>query len=163
MDEKPSIPLHLPVVGVKFGNGRGRLGIGGVCEPVHEGGDRGCEEPGAANIDELLALVVAEMEEAVEKDFTTQDFARLARSAQLYQRAVGTEEDGKKETIRRDGLGKDERALAQDLGYMTDSQASSFGKIMTKQVGTEHVIGGRHFQFGKREQARKRTYTVKLI
>jgi len=121
------------------------------------------KSPGAAEFDELLALVLEEMGLDAERDFTTQDFARIARYAQLYQKAVGTQEDGKKETIRRDGLGKDERAMAQDMGYMSDSQASSFGKIMTKQVGTEHVIAGRKIQFGKREQSRKRTYTVKVM
>ena len=121
------------------------------------------KSPGAAEFDELLALVLAEMDGETERDFTVEDFARLARSAQLYQRSVGTQADGKRLTIKLDGVPKSESAMAPDLGYLDQAMKSSFGKAMTKQIGTEHLIGGQKVEFGKREQARKATYTVKIL
>lgn len=121
------------------------------------------KSPGLAEFEELLALVLEEMGLDLERDFAMEDFARLARAAQLYQRSVGTQADGKKLTIKQDGLGKDERALAPDMGYLDQAMKSSFGKQMTKEVGTEHVIAGRKIEFGKRDQARKATYTVRVL
>jgi hypothetical protein len=92
-----------------------------------------------------------------------EDFARLARAAQLYQSKVGTQADGKKLTIKIDGLGKEERGLAQDMGYTDQAQKSSFGKVIGKEIGTEHMVGGRKVEFGKREQSRKATYTVRVM
>ena len=121
------------------------------------------KSPGAAEFDELLTFVLEEMGLEPEKDFSLQDLARLARAGQLYQKAVGTQEDGKKLSIKQDGLGKDERGMAVDHGYMDASQNSSFGKMITKQIGTEHKILGKRVQFGKRAQSRKATYTVTVM
>lgn len=135
----------------------------GYASPFQKAEIADAKSPGAAEFDELLALVLGEMGLETSREVSVEDLARLARSAQLYQRAVGTQEEGKKLTIKEDGLGKEERGMAQDHGYMTPPQRSSFGKVMTKQIGTEHTIGGRKVEFGKREQARKATYTVKIL
>jgi len=98
-----------------------------------------------------------------EKDFTLEDLCRLARAGQLYQRDVGTLEDGKKLTVKVDGVPKEHRGAVQDMGYMNDSHASAFGKRMTKEIGTEPTVMGKKIQFGKRKQARRAIYTVKVI
>ncbi len=121
------------------------------------------KSPGQAEFEELLRLVIAEMDEEKEKDFTTQDLARLARSAELYRNDIGTEADGKKLTIKEDGLAAGERAMARDCGYMTPAQASAFGKRITKLVGKEPTVDGVKLEFGKRTQSRKASYTVKRI
>lgn len=143
--------------------------LGGIVEcagyssPFQKAEIADAQSPGAAEFDELLALVLQEMGLETEKDVLLTDLVRLARGAQLYQKEAGTQEDGKDETIRKDGLGKEERAFAQDKGYMTKPHETAFGKRMKKEVGTEHVINGQRLQFGKREQARKSTYTVRVL
>jgi hypothetical protein len=121
------------------------------------------KSPGQAEFDELLRLVIAEMGEETEKNFTTQDLARLARSAELYKNDIGTEADGKKLTIKEDGLSVAERPMARDCGYMTPTQASAFGKRITKLVGKEPAVDGVKLEFGKRSQSRKASYTVKRL
>jgi hypothetical protein len=102
------------------------------------------------------------MEGRIERDYTLEDLARLARAGQLYQRQVGTQEEGRRETIARDGIAKEQRALAEDRGYLKEGQRVSFGKIITKEVGTKPTVAGRKIEFGKREEARRATYTVKI-
>jgi hypothetical protein len=121
------------------------------------------KSPGRAEFEDLLAMVLQEMGTLDEKDFTLEDLCRLARSGQLYQRDVGTLEDGKKLTVKVDGIPKEHRGTVQDMGYMSESHASAFGKRMTKEIGTEPVVNGRQIQFGKRKQARRAIYTVKVM
>lgn len=121
------------------------------------------KSPGQAEFEELLRLVISEMGDEREKDFTTSDLARLARSAELYKNDIGTEADGKKLTIKEDGIAAAERHMARDLGYMTPAQASAFGKRITKLVGKEPTVDGAKLEFGKRTQSRKASYTVKRI
>jgi len=143
--------------------------LGGIVEaagyvsPFQKAELADAKAPGAAEFDELLALVLGELGLETSRDVTVEDLARLARSGQLYQREVGTQDDGKRQTIKDDALGKDERGMARDYGYMNPSQRNKFGTKMTKQVGTEHTVGGRKVEFGKREQARKATYTVRVL
>ena len=121
------------------------------------------KSPGQAEFEELLRLVLTEMGEAQEKDFTTADLARLARAGELYKNDIGTEADGKKLTIKEDGIPVAERAMALDCGYMTPAQASAFGKRITKLVGREPSVDGIKLEFGKRAQSRKASYTVKRL
>lgn len=121
------------------------------------------KSPGRQEFEALMALVVQEMGQDLERDFSLDDLARLARGAQLYQKDVGTEAEGRKLTIKEDGIPKDQQALAEDRGYMTPAQRSAFGKRITKEIGTEPEIGGRKVEFGKRAQSRKATYTVKIL
>lgn len=113
---------------------------------------------------ELLNLLAEEMDDLDEKNFTLQDMARVARAAQIFQRHVGTQDDGIKLTIKEDGLGREERYAAEDRGYMTPAQRSSFGKRIAKEIGGEPVTtGGRRIQFGERLQSRKAAFTLKRL
>lgn len=119
--------------------------------------------PEKAEFAELMVILVVEMGDLDEKDFTLEDMARCARSAQIFQKHVGTQAEGIKLTIKEDGLGKDERLLAVDRGYMTPQHRSSFGKRIKKEIGTEPVVNGRRIEFGRRHQARKATFTLKRL
>jgi hypothetical protein len=120
--------------------------------------------PERAEFAELLSLVVAAMEEKQEMDFTLEELCRLARSAAIFTDKVGTEDEGRRLTVKQDGLRGELAAHAMDNGYMTPSQRSSWGKRMQAEVGTEpRSKCGRRVEFGKRLQSRKATYTVKLL
>lgn len=126
------------------------------------------EIPDALNPDEqefceLMEEVLGEMGDKVELDVTLEDLARLARRRKLYEAKVGTEAEGRKRTILDDKLDKQEAPYAVDKGYLTDSQRSGFGKKIKKQAGTEKRVKGRTMEFGRREQSRKSTYTVKIL
>lgn len=143
--------------------------LGGIVEaagyvsPFQKAEIADAKSPGANEFEELLARVVEEMESDLERDFTLEDFARIARAGQLYQRAVGTQAEGVKLTIKEDGLSGEAKRFARDEGHLTQSHKTGFGKAMTKQIGTEHLIGGRKVEFGKRDQARKAKYTVRIL
>jgi hypothetical protein len=119
--------------------------------------------PEKAEFVELMGLVLEDMGEETTKDYTLEALAMLARSAQLFQKQVGTQAEGKKLTIKEDGLGAAEKALAQDKGILTESQRSSWGKRMKKEVGAHPKVNGRKLEFGRREQSRKSTYTVTVL
>lgn len=119
--------------------------------------------PEQAEFRELALAVLREMGDETEKDFTIEDLARLARAAQVYEREVGTQEQGRKLTIKEDKLSPSEAAMATDRGYLTDSQRSMFGKKIKKVAGDQPAVNGRKIEFGKRYQARKSTFTVKVI
>ena len=111
---------------------------------------------------ELLALVIDEMGGSGERDYTLEDLARLARAGELYLREVGTQEDGRMLTIERDGIPRDQRALAVDRGYLSNSHKTGFSRKIIKEIGTKPDVKGKLIQFGKREQGRKATYTVRI-
>ena len=119
--------------------------------------------PEKAEFVELLALLLSEMADMEEKDFTLEDMARLCRGAQIFQKHVGTQAEGIKLTIKEDGLGKEERGYAVDHGYMTQSHRASFGRRITKEIGTEPVVAGQRIEFGRRRQSRKATFTLRRI
>lgn len=121
------------------------------------------KSPGKQEFEELMAGILAEMEGAEEKDFSLEDIARIARALQLYQKQVGTQAEGIKLTIKEDGLKAEERSHAEDCGYMTPAHRSAFGKKITKEIGSEPVVGGVRMEFGKRTQSRKATFTVKVL
>lgn len=119
--------------------------------------------PGEAEIHELCRLVIAEMGEKKTMDFTLEDFARLARSAEIFQRNVGTQTEGKKLAIKEDGIPAAERGFAEDRGYLTPAQRTSWSKRLKKDFGGEKKIDGKVIEFGKRDQARKATFTVTIL
>jgi hypothetical protein len=143
--------------------------LGGIVEeagyenPFQKAEIADAKSPGAAEFDELLSMLLDEMGEDTSREVTMEVLARIARAGQLYQKSVGTEAEGKKLTIKLDGIPVAERAMAPDLGYLDQAMKSGFGKMMTKQIGTEHLIGGRKVEFGKRAEARKATYTVRVV
>jgi len=116
--------------------------------------------PEKAEFAELVALLLKEMGDADEKDFTLEDMARLSRGAQLFQKHIGTQSEGIKLTIKEDGLGKDERNYATDLGYMTPAHRSAFGKRIGKEIGSHPSVGSTKVEFGRRAQSRKATFTL---
>lgn len=119
--------------------------------------------PGDAEINELCRLVLLEMKDEKTKDFTLEDFARMARSAEIFQRNVGTQSEGKKLTIKEDGIPAADRAYAEDVGYLTASQRSSWSKRLKKDFGGEKKVDGKVIEFGRRDQARKATFTVSIL
>lgn len=119
--------------------------------------------PEQAEFAELLEAVLEEMGMETEKDFTIEDLARLARAKQVYEREVGTQEQGRKLTIKEDKITGEHAALATDNGYLTDSHRSMFGKKLKKRMGDQPMVKGRKIEFGKRYQARKSTFTVKVM
>jgi hypothetical protein len=119
--------------------------------------------PEKAEFAELMAAVLGEMGEELEKDFTVEELARMARASKLFTDKVGTEADGKRLTIKEEGLGKEERAFAEDRGYMNPQQRSAWGKRLKKEEHTEHEVAGRKLEFGKRGQGRKSAYTVRVV
>ena len=119
--------------------------------------------PEKAEFVELVTLLLAEMGDMEERDFTLEDMARLSRAAQLFQKHVGTQAEGVKLSIKEDGLGRDERNMAEDRGYMTPAHRSAFGKRIVREIGTEPVVNGHRVEFGKRKQSRKAVFTVRRI
>ena len=112
---------------------------------------------------ELIGAVVEDMGLVPQRDYTLDDLARFARAAQIFEKQVGTEGEGKKLTVKEEKMGKEEATFAVDKGYMTESQRKSFGWRIKKLAGGELKIGGKRVEFGKREQARKSTFTVRIL
>lgn len=143
--------------------------LGGIVEAAgYEAPFKRAEIPDAINPErrefvELARLVVEEMGLLKVRDYTLEELARLARVAQVFERNVGTVAEGRKLTIREDKLSKEEAPTALDKGYMTDIQRKSFGWRIKKLAGGEVKVAGKRVEFGKREQARKSTYTVTIL
>lgn len=119
--------------------------------------------PDQAEFVELMEEVLLEMGSEREKDFTLQTLCRLARARGLYEPKIGTQADGKKMTIKEDKLDRDNAAYAEDVGYMNEAQRAGFGKKIKKQIGTQPRVKGFRLEFGRREQSRKTTYSVKRL
>jgi len=155
-------------VGLASFEGFSRL-LGGIVEaagyapPFAKAELPDAKSPGRSEFEELLRLVMDDMGAETTKDYRLEDLCRIARAGQLYQRDVGTLEDGKKLTVKLDGVPKEHRLTAQDMGYMSDSHTSAFGKRMSKVIGTEPVVNGRQIQFGKRKQNHRAVYTVTVL
>jgi len=120
--------------------------------------------PEKEDFSELLDLVLGEMGSEIEREFTLDDLARLARSAGLYTEQVGTLAEGKRLTVKLDGLKGELASIAEDCGYLEPKHRSAFGKKMAKHVGQEpRAKCGRTVEFGKRTQGRKATFTIRVI
>lgn len=119
--------------------------------------------PERAEFLEMARLVVEDMGLLKTRDYTLEELARFSRMAQVFERNVGTESEGRKLTAKEDKLGKDEAAVALDKGYMTDIQRKSFGWRIKKLAGGVVKVAWKQVEFGKREQARKSTYTVTIL
>jgi hypothetical protein len=141
----------------------GVVEAGGYVPPFERAEIPDAISPERAEFVELLGAVLDEMGEDVERDFTIEDLARLARSKGLFGQQVGSVAEGKKLTIKEDGLERNERAYAEDRGYLTPGQRCAFGKRMGKEAGTTPKVKGRVVEMGKRAQSRKSTFTVRVL
>jgi hypothetical protein len=119
--------------------------------------------PQKQDFDELMAAIVEEMGTLAEQTFTLEDIARLARSRELWIEKIGGIEAGKKLTIKEDGLGKEERGLAEDRGYMTPNQRGALTFILKPKAEKLFTVNGRTYEFGKREAGRKAKFPVRLL
>lgn len=119
--------------------------------------------PGAAEFTELMRLVKHDMALETSKDYTYEDLARLARAGDLYNKAIGTAEEGKQLAIKLDNLGKEEKAFATDQGYMTSNQRAAFSKKIVKEIGSEPIVDGVRMRFGRRAQSRKASFTIEIL
>lgn len=142
----------------------------GFGEPFEEAVIPDAISPEKAEMRELLEEVVRDMLSTgdepggvKEKEYSVQDFARMARAQRLFTEMIGDEEEGKRLTIKMDGLTGDLKAHAMDEGYLTPAQASKFGKMLAKKAGTEFEVLGSRIEFGRREQHRKRIFTMKIL
>ena len=119
--------------------------------------------PDQAEFVELLEEVLCDMGLETERDYTLEDLAKLARRRGIFEKQVGTQADGRKLTIKEDKLDKTEASYADDRGILTDSHRSSFGKKIKKMAGGEPKVRGKRVEFGKRYQARKSTFSIKVL
>lgn len=143
--------------------------IGGIVEAAgYESPFQEPEIPDAINPEklefmELMEEVLMEMGLDEERDFTLENLAMLARRRQVFEKSVGTEEEGRRLRIKMDKIDREHHGVATDCGYMTPPQSASFGKRIKKLAGGELKVKGRSIEFGKRAQARKSTFTVKIL
>lgn len=121
--------------------------------------------PDQSDFIELLRRLVVEMgeDQEAERVWTLEDLARLARGADIFVGMVGNAEQGKKLTIKEDGLKGEERQYARDEGYLTPSMRGKWNAFLKKQVGDQFRVGERSVQFGSRDQRRKTAYTISLL
>lgn len=110
----------------------------------------------------LLSVIIQEMGDDLEREWTAQELSMYARLNGLLEEKVGTLDEGLQETIRVLKPSGEDRARVTDQGYMNKSQGSKFGKFLKKQVGSQFTIGERLVTFGKRSQSNKSHYTVAL-
>ena len=94
---------------------------------------------------------------------TFNDMAMFARREEVFAELIGTEEDGKRATIREDKLGPDMRASAVDRGILDQTQLQKWARLIKKKVGLKPVVDGVQLRFGDREEKRKRAYTLEVM
>lgn len=103
-----------------------------------------------------------EMRGVLKKQYTKEELAVIARAKGVFAEKIGTKEDGKRLTIKKDGLTGEDRRLAEDFGYMDRNEGIKFGLLLKKHMGSEHYVGGRKVEFGKRRESMKRVFTITL-
>jgi len=137
----------------------------GYADPIVKPAKEESMTPDQSDFQQLLSLLLREMsdENEDERMWTLEDLARLARSADIFVGMVGTQDQGRKLTIKEDGLKGEERAYARDEGYLTPSQRSKWGGFLKRQVGQKPVVDGKTIQFGDRSQRRKTAYTIQVL
>lgn len=116
--------------------------------------------PEKVELMELMGGVLEEMGLETERSFTLEDLARIARSLDLFSDKVGTADDGKKQTIKQEGLTGDEKKWAEDKGYMTPGWRSSWSKFLKPKVGSAYKVGDKTLTLGDRALKRKLAYLI---
>lgn len=116
---------------------------------------------GKADFVELLRGIVEDMGGDRLRTYKLPALAMIARARGVYVEAVGTQEDGKRQFAREEGLSGEQKRLAQDEGLMTTKQRQAFGYALKGQLGKSHrEIRGVVIEFGKRAQSRHAEFTV---
>jgi hypothetical protein len=119
--------------------------------------------PEKAEFIEILKLVVEDMGLVKARDYSMEELVRFARLAQVFEKQVGTDSEGRRLTVTHEKLSKEDAPFAVDKGYMTEAHRSSFGKKMKRMAGGKSKVGALTVEFGKREQARKSTFSVTIL
>jgi hypothetical protein len=119
--------------------------------------------PDKADFAQLMAAVVEEMEDAKSKDFSIQELCRIARAIGVFEPQVGTMEEGRQLVMKIDKIEAEHRGAVVDRGEMHKSQSTSFGARLKKEVGQHLKIRGITVEFGKREQSRKSTWSIRIL
>ena len=116
---------------------------------------------GKADFVELLRGIVEDMGGEDRRTYKLPALAMLARARGAFVEAVGSQEDGKRQFAREEGLSGEQKRLAQDEGLMTTKQKQAFGFALKGQLGKTHrEIPGLVIEFGKRAQSRHAEFTV---
>lgn len=153
-----------PTVDRTFAHFTGILGgivtAAGYADPIAKPNQEDSLTPDQAEFRQLLAAMLRDMGDEAEKVWTLEALAQLARAEDIFVSKVGTAEQGKKLVIKEDGLKGEERAFAEDLGYLTPSQRQKWNDYLKNQVGQKPLVGDRVMQFGARSERRKTAYTV---
>lgn len=145
--------------------------IGGIAWAA--GFDDPFEPPDAANVIspekaeflQLLRGIVAEVQggKVRTRDFTLEEVAMIARREELFANKVGTREEGRLATIKREGLKGLEASTADDTGILDAKQRQRWVFTLKPHAGTEPEVDGVRLQFGERKQQRKTFFTVTLL
>lgn len=140
----------------------GILTAAGFADPIATPAVEESMTPDQSDFMTLLGLLLREMGEDEERVWTLEDLAKLARDADIFVQKVGTQEQGKKLTIKEDGLKGEERGFAEDNGYLTPTHRQRWNDFLRKQVGQKPKVGEKVIQFGSRAQRRKTAYTIQV-
>jgi hypothetical protein len=132
--------------------------------------------PERAELHDLIRLVIDDMRkpigEAVGEETPAQnvrkyklpDFVVMARSKGLFADIVGNSDDGRRMTIKNDGLKGELASYAEDQGYLTMSQRSKFSLLLAKFKAQKFVVDGQRLKFGERGRTGDgRFYNIELL
>lgn len=137
----------------------------GYADPIAVPSTEEALNPDQADFQALLVSLVEEMQEEDEGErlWSLEAMAKVARARDLFGDKVGTAEQGKKLTIKEEGLKGDERVHAMDEGYLTPSQRQKWNDFLKGEVGRKPTVGDVRVQFGTRRERRKTAYTITLL
>jgi hypothetical protein len=143
----------------------GLLTASGYSDPLEKPAEDEGLSPEQADFLTMVRSIYLDMIEAAEKQrvLTFNDMAVFARREDVFADLIGTEEDGRRATIREDKLSGDERAYAVDRGILDQRQLQSWARLVKSKVGQEPTVDGVRLRFGDRGEKRKRSYTLEVI
>lgn len=119
--------------------------------------------PDEAEFKRLLYLVGLEMN-GDEERWTAQELAKIARANELLESKVGSEQDGKDLTVKKEKPPANLVSTVEDKGYLDPSSGKVFGSFLGKKLRSQFSFPGEFvIEFGERSQKRKATYTIKKI
>lgn len=138
----------------------------GYADPIERPEGDGGMSPEKADFYALAAGLYAEMseEKTTKKAFGLNDMARVARSLDLFSDMVGDAEFGKKLMAKEEKLSGEEKAMAEDLGHMTQSQLQTWTAFIKTKIGQHPIVDGKELKFGDRiTEKRKVKFTLEVL